>query len=213
MKKVILICLISVIMLAITGCSSVNNMDIDTIINNSLKSKVKNTTNNKSGYSYYLPKGLIVVDTNLYNDIITDHKYNYYLFVDVVSFNSKINFDYKKNNEAYYSNLINFQDKKGYIEINKYKNEQYLIEIMYNYAKIEVIVMEKDINKSVAFAISLLTSVTYNDSVISKNLSNSTLDFNEEKFDIFEIVGSDNYLQFGGNENQEEIRKDPDYVK
>ncbi len=210
MKKVILICIISIVL---TGCSSINKENIDTIINNSLNSKVRSTTLNKSGYSYYLPRGLKLVASKDYNDTLTDHKYNYYLFVDVVSFNTKIDFNYIKNNDAFYSNVINYNSKKGYIEINKYKKEQYLIEIMYNYAKIEVIVMESDINKSVAFAISLLTSVTYNNSVISKNLSSNILDFNEEKFDIFEIVGSDNYLQFGSSENQEEVKKDPDYVK
>jgi len=210
MKRIFLLC---ILVMLVTGCTSIKSSEISSIVNETLSSVLNITNTNRNGYSYYLPRGISVKSTKSFNERLEDDLYQYYLYVDVVSYNNKTGFKYTKNNAAYFSNNLENNGKYGYIEINNYTNNQYLIEIMYNYAKIEVIVMESDINKSVAFAISLLTSVTYNNSVISKNLSSNILDFNEEKFDIFEIVGSDNYLQFGSSENQEEVKKDPDYVK
>ena len=71
---------------------------------------------------------------------------------------------------------------------------------------------EKDIKKVVAYAMSILTSITYNNSVIENYLGEDIFESSEEKYDIFEIVGSDNYLQFTEDiEVTDEIR-DPDYV-
>ena len=129
-----------------------------------------------------------------------------------VSYDSEIGFSYTVNQEAYYSASLVHQDKNGFIEINNYENDQYLIEIMYNYAKIEVVAYEKDIKKVVAYAMSILTSITYNNSVIENYLGEDIFESSEEKYDIFEIVGSDNYLQFTEDiEVTDEIR-DPDYV-
>ena len=209
MKKLFLL---FILVILLTGCTSIENSNINDIINNVVKSKVKTTNINRNGYNYYIPKGLSVIDSASFNEVLKDQKYKYYLYVDVVSYNSKTNFNYTKNNNAYYSNSINNKDKKGYIEINNYKNNQYLIEIMYNYAKIEVIVYEEDINESVTYAIVVLSSVTYNDNVIKNYLSSTVLDSVEESFDIFEIVGSDNYLEFTEEEDSIEEVRDPDYI-
>ncbi|MDE5539808.1 MAG: hypothetical protein K2J20_04920, partial [Bacilli bacterium] len=133
-------------------------------------------------------------------------------YVDIVSYNNKTAFSYNKNEEAYYSDSFKNGNKIGFIEINNYKNDQYIIEIMYNYAKIEVIGYESDIKNIVTYAIVILSSITYNDNVIESYLSNRTYDSVEEKFDIFEIVGSDNYLQFTEEEDADDSKKDPDYV-
>lgn len=37
--------------------------------------------------------------------------------------------------------------KFGYVEVNLLKNDKYLVEIMYNYAKIEVIVDKSNLNE------------------------------------------------------------------
>ncbi len=200
------------ILFLLTGCTNIEKSDIEKLLNEGLNSQVKTLNINRNGYRYYLPKGLKTFDSRDYNEILTNQKYKLYLYVDIVSYNSKINFNYEPNSKGYYASTLQFKGKKGYIEINNYKNNQYLIEIMYNYAKIEVVVYEDDIKEIVSYAISILTSITYNDSVISSNLNNNVFQSLEESFDIFEIVGSDNYIKFTDEETSNDERKDPDYI-
>ena len=209
MKKLFLLV---AILFILTGCASVQSSSIEEILNQSMNSLVDVVNVNRKGYCYYLPRGLNIKSSNDYNEIISDEKYLYYLYVDIVSYNSKIAFNYNANKEAYYSASLANNGQKGYIEINNYENDQYLIEIMYNYAKIEVIVYERDINKCVAYAISILTSIAYNDNVIENYLGDDIFLSSEEAYDIFEIVGSDNYLQFTDEVEQTEEVRDPDYI-
>jgi len=195
-----------------TGCTSIKKSDLNDIIHQAISTAVNTTNVNRNGYRYYLPKGLSLKNSKSFNEVLEDELYHYYLYVDIVSYHHKTNFQYSINQKAYYSKNMEINGKKGYIEINNYKNNQYLIEIMYNYAKIEVVVYESDIHHAVAYAMVVLNSVTYNDNVIEKYLSNSTLDGSEEGFDIFEIVGSDNYLQITEDTSSGEVKKDPDYI-
>ena len=209
MKKLFLL---GAILLILTGCSSIESSSIDTIINSGLNSRVDTTNENRMGYRYYLPRGLAVKSSKDFNEIISDQKYLYYLYVDIVSFNSKVGFTYHANQDAYYSSSLTYQGKTGYIEINNYESNQYLIEIMYNYAKIEVVAYESDIKKVVAYAMSILSSVTYNDSVIENYLGDDVFLSSEEAYDIFEIVGSDNYLEFTEDVEETDEIRDPDYI-
>ena len=209
MKKLFLLV---AILFVLTGCTCVQSSSIEEILNQSMNSLVDVVNVNRKGYSYYLPRGLNIKSSKDYNEIISDEKYLYYLYVDIVSYNSKIAFNYNANKEAYYSASLANNEQKGYIEINNYENDQYLIEIMYNYAKIEVIVYERDINKCVAYAISILTSIAYNDNVIENYLGDDIFLSSEEAYDIFEIVGSDNYLQFTDEVTETEEVNDPDYI-
>ncbi len=210
MKKVFLL---SIILVLLTGCTSIKSDNLDNIINKALNSTLVTRNTNRVGYRYYLPKGLSIRYSDNYNEIFTSEKYTYYLYVDIVSYNSKIEYTYNKNNNAYYSRTLTLDDKKGYIEINNYKNNQYLIEIMYNYAKIEVIVYESDINSSVLYAMSVLSSIMYNDNVIESYLKIDDMEEVEESFNIFEITGSDNYLEFATDEETNDEKNDPDYIK
>lgn len=209
MKKLFLLV---AILFILTGCASVQSSSIEEILNSSMNSLVDVVNVNCKGYSYYLPRGLSIKSSHDYNEIISDQKYLYYLYVDIVSYNSEVTFSYNINDEAYYSASLSNNGEKGYIEINNYENDQYLIEIMYNYAKIEVIAYESDIKKCVAYAISILTSVAYNDNVIENYLGDDIFLSSEEAYDIFEIVGSDNYLQFTDEVEQTEEVRDPDYI-
>lgn len=209
MKKIILLC---ISLLFLTGCTSIEKKSLDNLTSEIVNSKVTTTNVNRNGYRYYLPKGLCLKKSSSFNEIFTDQKYYYYLYVDVVRFHNQVSFNYKTNTDAYYSKALEIGNKQGYIEINNYKNNQYLIEIMYNYAKIEVVVYEEDIKSSVAYAMVVLSSVTYNDYVIEKYLTSSVIDSIEEEFDIFEIVGSDHYLEFAEEEASSTEVKDPDYI-
>ncbi len=208
MKKLILLCILFIL----TGCTNINTSSINTLVNEAVSSKVITTNVDRNGYRYYLPKTLNIRNSRDFNEVITNHKYMIYLYVDVVSYNNKTDFSYNINNSAYYSNSLNYNGIKGFIEINKYKNDKYLIEIMYNYAKIEVVVYERDIKELVLLSSTILSSITYNDNVIEKYLSSSVLDSAEENFNIFEIVGSDNFLEFANDDNKQDEKNDPDYI-
>ena len=209
MKKLFLL---GFMLMLMTGCTNINSSSVDTIIRNALSSPLKVTNVNRNGYRYYLPKGIVIRSNEEFNEILSDQKYWYYLYVDIVSYDSKINFKYTVNEEAYYSSSLTYRDKIGYIEINNYENNQYLIEIMYNYAKIEVIAYEDDIRNVVAYAMSILSSITYNDNVIANYLGDDVFLSSEEAYDIFEIVGSDNYLEFTEDVEEVDEIRDPDYV-
>jgi len=209
MKKIFLL---GIILFLVSGCTNIKESNINTLINETIKSNINTTNINRNGYKYYLPKGLSIKSSKTYNEILTNHKYMLYLYIDIVSYNNKTNFSYTINSNAYYSKSIENGSNKGYIEINKYKNDKYLIEIMYNYAKIEVIVLLSDIKEIVTYASTILSSITYNDNVIEKYLSSNVYDSAEEDFDIFKIVGSDNFLQFTEEEDNQDEVKDPDYI-
>ncbi len=210
MKRIFLLC---IILFMVSGCANVKSLAVDDIIHNAINSNMNAKNVNRVGYRYYKPRGLSLRDSDNYNEVFTSLNYTYYMYVDLVSYNSKVLFNYEENPKAYYSKKITNGDKFGYIEINNYKNNQYLIEIMYNYAKIEVIVYERDIKSSVMYAVSILSSITYNDSVIKNYMKIDTENLPEEKFDIFEIVGRDDYLQFKDEEDVLEDNNDPDYIK
>ena len=128
MKKLIIMFL-SVFLL--TGCTAVriNTDKIDTIINVVLSKD--NTLYNTigKGYKYYKPRGVTYIDTNEFNEKLYSNGNYYYLYVDINSYYYKKEFEYKENDESFYSKYIDINDKYGYLEINEYKGK-YLIELM-----------------------------------------------------------------------------------
>jgi|GEM_PF-1667351 len=136
MKKIILII---IILVSVAGCTNINKLSYDDIVNNITTISTKDNIY-RTGYSYYLPRGMKVADSTLYNEVIEDANSKYYLYVDVVSYYKKVTKDYEINSNVIYSSKISYNDKFGYVEVNLLKNDKYLVEIMYNYAKIEVIV-------------------------------------------------------------------------
>lgn len=187
MKKVLLI--IGLIFL-ITGCTNVNDLTYEEIIQN-FGTNSSRTNTYRTGYRYYLPRGMQVNDSTLFNEILEDGKNTYYLYVDAVSYLNQVEFEYEVNQDSLYSTAISNEDKFGYVEINLRENDKYLVEIMYNYAKIEVIVDEASINEALLSAISILKSIVYNNNVITNLLEDNVLNFAEEEFDIFDNVNSD----------------------
>lgn len=209
MKRMVLLCILVIL---VTGCTSIEKSEIDNILNTTLSSISKTTNIPRQGYRYYLPKGLSVKNTKSFNELLEDEKYQYYLYVDIVSYNNKTKGEYTINKNAYFARSLENNGKFGYIEINNYKNDQYLIEIMYNYAKIEVVVERCDINHAVVYAMTVISSITYNDNVIIKYLASSSFEGNEEGFNIFEVVGRNSYLQITEGETKKEEKNDPDYI-
>ena len=128
MKKLFLLV---AILFILTGCASVQSSSIEEILNSSMNSLVDVVNVNRKGYSYYLPRGLSIKSSHDYNEIISDQKYLYYLYVDIVSYDSEVDFSYTINSLAYYSNSLQHQGKKGYIEINNFEN----LDCVYFHAK------------------------------------------------------------------------------
>jgi hypothetical protein len=206
MKKVLII----ICLLFITGCSDIRKQSYDDIINN-IATRANKDNVYRTGYSYYLPRGMQVADSTLYNEAITDARYKYYLYVDIVSYYKKVTKDYTINNNALVSKKLEYDGKFGYVEVNLLKNDKYLVEIMYNYAKIEVIVDKSNLNEAMLSIINILKSVEYNDSIIANLMGDNVLNFSEEEFNIFNTKGSEsNYLTVDKNASKEEDTKIPD---
>ena len=183
MKKSFLIvfCLI-----LFTGCTVVriDTDSIDNIIDVVLSKNNKLYNRVGKGYKYYVPRGMNYIDTTELNDKLYSDGYYYYLYIDVISYYNKIDFNYEENKDAYYSRYININDKVGYLEINKV-NDRYLIEYMYNYAKIEALVYEEDINDVVLNSTYILSTIKFNKNVIKLMLNDEYFKNKEERYDIF----------------------------
>lgn len=208
MKKLIILIICFTLL---CGCTKLDNNNISNIINNIVSNKSFRTNQYKNGYKYYLPNNLKIIKIDDRNVVFKENDIKYYMFVDIVSYYHKVENTYQVKDNCYYSSLINYENKSGYIEINE-KNNKYLIEIMYNYAKIEVIVDSKDIANTIANSLIILASVSYNNDIISNLLEEDILNYSEENFNIFETNSNDsNFLEVVeeyDNYNDNEV---PDY--
>ena len=208
MKKLLIL---FIIMLGISGCSNLNNTSIDNIINDTLNEKNNLSNQYRQGFSYYLPTNLSSIKSDGSNEVLSNGLEKYYLYVDLVSFYNATDIKYVVNNNAYYSKEFNYNDKNGYIEINV-NNDKYLIEIIYNYAKIEVMVDKENINEAIAEALIVLSSTKYNKDVIDTLMSEDTLSYGEEKFTIFnDDVNDSNFLEYVQEYDNYEESEIPDY--
>ena len=193
-KRIILILLISCIL---CGCTSIQSKSIETIVNDSVSKNLRVYNTYRRGYKYNLAKGLWSIDSTEFNEVIASKNYRYYLYVDGVSYYNKVIEKYEEKESPYFSMAIVHEDKYGYLEINKYGEDNYFIEIMYNYAKIEVVVKEEDIKEVVANSMSILKSVVFNNNVLKNVLGDETTQAKEFDFNIFETASGKNseYLE------------------
>ena len=195
MKKIILI-LLSAFLL--TGCTVVriNTKSINTIVDVILSkdNELYNTVG--KGYKYYKPRGVTYIDNNEYNEKLYSDGNYYYLYVDIISYYYKKEFDYKVDNSAYYSRYIDIDDKLGYLEINEIDGK-YLIEFVYNYSKIEAFVEKEQVNNVVMNATYILSTVKYNSNVIKLMLNDDYFTNKEEKYNIFTPKKeSNNFIEY-----------------
>lgn len=182
MKKVIV--LLSMIVL-FTGCNviKIDDQNVDTIIDTVLKEKNERYNTVFEGYKYYLPKGTKLLEKTDYNATLSYQNHKYYLYVDVISYYHKTNDNYKKNNKVYYSKPLNYQNKKGYLEINEIQ-DRYFVEMMYNYAKMEAYVPKTELRDTLVNMSYILSSVKFNDQVLSTLVGENVLNYKEETFSI-----------------------------
>ncbi len=185
----------------ITGCTieKINTNNYDDLINKILLKENNINNNIASGYSYYIPNGLMKVNM-IDNNILLRDKYNnyYYFYSDVVSYYHKVENSYKEESSSFYSKKIidNDSKKSGYLEINEIKNKYY-VEAMYNYVKIEVYTSKEFLDDVITNIFLVLSSVKYNDKVLSTTIGDKILDYKEESFNIFTTKKSTtNYLDY-----------------
>lgn len=193
MKKIV-ICLLMTILL--TGCTAVriNTNSIDNIWSVVLSKDNDLYNRVGKGYKYYVPGGVSYIDTNDLNEkLYADGSY-YYLYIDAISYYYKKEFSYTEKTDLFYSKAIDINNKKGYLEITKQADNNYYIQFMYNYAKIEAIVSKEDINLTVLNASYILSTVKFNDNVIALMLDSSLFTSKEEVYDIFTVKENTDYF-------------------
>ncbi len=178
--------LLSVILF--TGCTVVriDTTNIDTIVEVVLSKDNHLYNRVGKGYKYYVPRGVTYIDTTELNDKLYSNGNYYYLYIDAVSYYHKVDISYEEDDSLYYSKEIDIQGKQGYLEIQKQENGMYVIEFVYNYAKIEAMVSEEDINEVVLNASYILSTVQFNNDVIKLMLNETYFTNKEETYDIFE---------------------------
>ena len=189
MKKLLFLC--SVILL-LSGCSIVyiDKQSIDGIVEDILSSEVRLKSKSLEGYSYYLPQGVNLSRNDNENSILYYKHNKMYLYVDLISYYHKVDNEYKKNDNVYYSKAINKNGYKGYLVITDI-NDKYFVEFMYRYSKIEAYVSREDLNKMITIMAYILNSIEFNDSVIDSLIGENSLNYSEEKFNIFKPNGEE----------------------
>ena len=184
MKRLLVLVLTLV---CLTGCVAIQDVDLDTIIKETMESKYNNLYNHVGrGYKYYLPQTLKSKTTDNLNEIIRSKKCDYYLYVDLISYHNKVEFERNENNTYYFSKRIEKDGKKGIINIISNADDKFLVRVEFNYAFVEVITDKEDLNKTVANAIIIVTSMNYQDDVIEKLLEEGSLSSIEETVNIFD---------------------------
>lgn len=168
-----------------TGCKTenINNLSIDELLSISINNEIEVKNVYNIGYKYYIPKGFRIYENKLYNQTLMSNGNKYYLNVDKISYYNKITPFHNIKDDSYYYKSFETTGKEGYIEIIK-NNDYFYIEIMYNYAIIEVAVNKSEINYSVINMLNILNSIVYNDAVISKEVSGKIY---IQKENIYEI--------------------------
>ncbi len=200
MKKKLIILTISAFLL--TGCTNLTNMSVDELTDVMLNDETNLSNNVFEGYKYYIPRGLRLTEKDEYNVSLQDEYNNtYYFYIDVISYYNEEELEYKVNNKAYFSKELNYNNKKGYLEITKIEDTNaYFIEYMYNYGKIEAFVKENEINSAIINMSSILSSLEFNRTVLESLIGNNVLNYTEDTYDVMQPKGStatkDTYLEY-----------------
>ena len=187
MKKVILIFLIAIVL---SGCTVVriDTSDIDNITNVVLSKKNKLYNQVGQGYKYYLPGGVTYIDSDELNDILYCNGNYYYLYIDAINYYYQKDISYVENKNLYYSKKFNVDDgfnHNGYLQIKEIDG-LYHIEFVYNYAKIETIVENKDINDTILNSSYILSTIKYNYNIVELMLNKDYFINKTGKYDNFE---------------------------
>lgn len=212
MKKLIFL---SIMILLLSGCSIVyiNEQSIDEIIDSIIVEGKKLKSVSLSGYSYFLPQGVSLRRSDNENSILYYNHKKMYLYVDLVSYYHKVDSNYEISDNSYYSLPINKNGYKGYIQITQVA-DQYFIEFMYHYSKIEAYAEKEDIKKTVTVMAYILNSIDINEAILESLVGDKSLNYSEEQFNIFKPNDNNsNFLDYADQyDDGRKDRKDEDIL-
>ncbi len=182
-------------LLVLTGCANIYDLDYDRLITTSLEEESVKSNTYLEGYKLYLPEHMTLIGDYNNNNILYSYGDKYYLYVDLVSFYNKKQNKYNINHVSYdYSKDIDYNNKTGYVVVSKSKGG-YLVEVMYNYAKIEVVT--RDIKRAIADSLIVLKNIKYNYKIIDSMIGSNALVYDSE---LFTLLGpsknTDNFLTY-----------------
>lgn len=199
MKKYIKYLGLLFIILMATGCTIVriDTSSIDTIVDVVLSKD--NTLYNQvgKGYKYYIPRGVNYIDTVDFNEKLYSNGNYYYLYIDAVSYYNGTEPVYAYDPSLYYSREFVINDKNGYLEIKKTNDDKYLVNFVYNYARIQALVTQTDLNEVILNSSYMLSTVKFNNDVIKLMLDEEYFTNKEESYTVFEKKDeSNNFLEY-----------------
>lgn len=180
-KKILLILCLFVL----SGCSmyNLNNISPEEAVNIAVNSSTKLYNRNNKGFKYYLPIEFTISSEEEINQVLTSRGVNYYMYVDLISYHYKKDITSTREDDDYKYYTFTSGDKNGYFRVKK-DGDYFFIELCYNYAIIEVEVEESEINYALVNGISILSSIKYNDLVISKSIGDNDIETSETKYEI-----------------------------
>ncbi len=185
MKKKILLVLF---LMLLTGCvrTDINNGDYKELVSQVINNKTNGTNEVANGYRFYVPKGVRLIENDSNNQIFMGMGTKIYMYVDITSYYYKNSLNYKEIEDSYYSSKVSSGDKTGFIKITKTDDDKFYVEIVYNYAKVEVYTDQYNLNDIITLSSILLNNISYNDNIIENLLddnhnSGSDITYNIDK--------------------------------
>jgi hypothetical protein len=185
MKKKILLVLF---LMLLTGCvrTDINNGDYKELVSQVINNKTNGTNEVANGYRFYVPKGVRLIENDSNNQIFMSMGTKIYMYVDITSYYYKNSLNYKDIEDGYYSSKVSSGDKTGFIKITKTDDDKFYVEIVYNYAKVEVYTNQYNLNDIITLSSILLNNISYNDNIIENLLddnhnSGSDITYNIDK--------------------------------
>lgn len=211
MKKFLLVV---VALFCLTGCANINNLSYDEVIDLSLKQKSHKPNTYLEGYKLYLPEHMTLIGDLNGNDVLYSYKDKYYLYVDLVSFYNKKQNKYNVEKQDFkYSKDISYKDLSGYVTVSPSKGG-YLVEVMYNYAKIEVVT--RNVNRAITNSLIVLKNIDYNYKTIDSMIGSNTLVYDSELFTLLGPTSKENnfleYVEEYGVYDEKDSKNDEDII-
>ncbi len=195
LKKILII----VCLFLLVGCSNnIDKLTLEEIVDLSINEENNMHNTNNKGYRYYLPAGFTIKKNSDFNQELLSHNNIYYLNIDIVRYYYKTEDTAERDITDYKYYSFEHDNKTGYLKIRK-NNDNFFVELCYNYAIIEVEVEESELRYAVSRSITILKSIRYNDLVIEKYINDNDLESSETVYKIPEPKEKDdsrNILQY-----------------
>lgn len=171
------------VLILLVGCSriDVNTENYDEVIEQVWKGEDSCVNEVSIGYQYYLPRSVQLLENNDYNQIFKVGNDKIYLYVDIVSYyyESDLSFSSRLDDSYYYSLL----GDDGYVQIAK-EDGLYYIEIVYNYAKIEVYSEKTNLVSNLINSLVIVKSIEYNETMIESLVKDNSASTSEIGYEL-----------------------------